>query len=849
METLQLSLFMLLCLGIHWSSSELLKRQKRNWIIDSFEIDERYKGPFPYELGTVKIQKNLIVYNLMGQGVDEEPKGTLSIDRNTGMLYVHKAVDFESYRVLKCKFQAMNEVNQTVDTQLGIEIKIKDTNDNAPQFVQSVYEVDIPESTEQGQTVTTIKAVDVDYGKNGEFEYKMVSFAPKHDDVEFYLGQLDASHTGIISFKGCLEHRTAQKYIILVEAKDRGKDVQLSSTGTVIVNVMDGNNHLPVITGLDGPASVREGEENVVVTRVQVKDEDTYGSPAWRAVYKIHGDSNNNFKITTDPETNKGLLTVAKHLNYEDSSTMNLTISVENEAQFYQCKVKTRTSSGLWDVVINGKEKSSPPFGVTVVVEDVNEAPIFLKSNKQVRVKENKPAGFYLETFTAEDHDGVTGNVIQYRKDNDPADFVTVDSKTGKVTTYKPLDRESSLVKNNTYIVKILAVDNGTPPLTGTGTLTIGILDENDNAPLLTAGMLDICQSDNPSKAGINAFDLDEGIHNGPFSFQLLGDVMGKWRVEPSNGFSTNLVKESSVYSGHYELQLEVSDFQQKSVVHNLSVTVCECSNAEQPNCRMRKSTGAAAGGTFVGIIFVALLLVAGLLLLALLVSCKNKKGMMVEEEGLGQQLMNCNTETPGTDCKVASKRNRKSQNGLKIMKESQVKTKASAQVTRTASTSQSQTAQAQMVQAQKAQAQKAQAQKAQAQNDKLQHQTYYLERAMGASSSLRTKQHSKTSMHRSSGRQRKYSAEQNNVAIMNGILPKVLNTKLDTLQLRGKELGDYAPHVYAEEENTEPNYALDAISIPDIPFNSDSVLELDSRFSALASACMPSKDPAQTNL
>lgn len=839
METLQLSLLMLLCLGIHWSSSEILKRQKRNWIIDSFEIEERYKGPFPYELGNVKIEKSLIIYNLTGQGVDEEPKGTLSIDPKTGMLYVHKAVDYESYRTLKCKFQALNEEDYFIDTQLGIEIKIKDTNDNAPRFIQDVYKVYIPESTEQGQTVTTIKAVDVDSGKNGEFEYKMVSFTPKDGNAEFYLSQLAASHTGIISFKGCLEHRTARTYTILVEAKDHGVDVQLSSTSTIIINVMDGNNHLPVITGLTGPASVREGEENVLVTRVKVEDEDTNGSPAWRAKYKIHGDSKNNFKITTDPETNDGLLSVAKNLNYEDSATMNLSISVENEVQFYQCKVKTRTSTGLWDVVISGKEKSSPPFGVTVMVEDVNEAPVFLKSNVQVRLKENKPAGHYLETFTAEDHDGITGNKIQYKKENDVADFVSVDPETGKVTTSKSLDRESSFVKNNTYIVKILAIDNGTPPLTGTGTLTIGILDENDNAPLLTAGMLDICQSDNPSKTSINAFDLDEGIHNGPFSFQLLGDVVGKWRVEPPYGFSTNLVKESNVYSGHYELQLEVSDLQQNSAVHNLSVTVCECTNPEQPNCRMRKSTGSAAGGTFVGIIFVALLLVAGLLLLALLVSCKDKKGMVVEEEGLGQQLMNCNIETPGTDCKVASKRKKKNQNGVKITKESQVKTKATAQVTRTTSTSRSLMAQAQT----------AQAQTAQAQTHKVQHQASFLEKSMGASSSMRTKQHSTISMHRSSGRQRKYSAEQSNLAIMNGILPKVLHTKLDTLQLRGKELGDYAPHVYAEEENNEPNCALDAISIPDIPFNPDSVLELDSRFSALASVCISSKNPAQTNL
>ncbi len=42
--------------------------------------------------------------------------------------------------------------------------------------------------------------------------------------------------------------QVANKYSITVEAKDRGV-VKLSSTATIIVNLQDGNNHLPVITG------------------------------------------------------------------------------------------------------------------------------------------------------------------------------------------------------------------------------------------------------------------------------------------------------------------------------------------------------------------------------------------------------------------------------------------------------------------------------------------------------------------------------------------------------------------------------------------------------------------------
>lgn len=44
---------------------------------------------------------------------------------------------------------------------------------------------------------------------------------------------------------------------------------------------------------------------------------------------------------------------------------------------------------------------------------------------------------------------------------SDPAGWVTVDSKTGEVTTAKALDRESPHVKDGIYNVTVLVVDNG----------------------------------------------------------------------------------------------------------------------------------------------------------------------------------------------------------------------------------------------------------------------------------------------------------------------------------------------------------------------------------------------------
>ncbi|XP_056241156.1 cadherin-2-like [Seriola aureovittata] len=552
METIQLCLFTALCLGIDGSSSEILQRQKRNWIIDSFSIDEGYGGSYPYSLGTVKVEKTLTLFQIHGQGVDEDPKGILHINNRTGEITVHGPVDYETYQELKLVFLALDRDSRVIDTRLGIEISVIDANDHPPKFDREIYMISIKESTLQGTNLITIQATDSDNGNNKLFTLRIVSTSYKSEEVEFYITQMAGTQTGTISFKGCLDHEKAEKHIIIVEAKDRGDKLQLSSSCTVIINIEDGNNHSPEITGQRGPGKVKEGEENVLVSRLQVKDEDGKGTDAWRVKYQIQGEAGNYFRISTDPDTNEGLLFVKKHLNYEDGPVWNVTVSVENELPYYSCRVESKSAVGLWKVTtisaasgggggggggaVTGLREGSSIYQLTVSVEDVNEPPIFDEFNKEVPLFENIKGGQYLVTFTARDPDVSSKNTFVYIKGKDPAGWVTVDPKTGKVTTSKMTDRESVFVNQSIYVVNIYAVDDGKPPMTGTATLTIHIKDENDNVPSLTETIIEMCQSDRPSWAKITALDLDEEPYSGPFSFKLHGDVDGKWKIDPLQG-------------------------------------------------------------------------------------------------------------------------------------------------------------------------------------------------------------------------------------------------------------------------------------------------------------------------
>uniref|UniRef100_A0A674A8Z2 Cadherin 26, tandem duplicate 2 n=1 Tax=Salmo trutta TaxID=8032 RepID=A0A674A8Z2_SALTR len=762
MGTRSTCLLMTLCLGfVSVSSEELLHRQKRIWIVDSFKIEEARPGPYPYVLGKIHIEKAFRVgFHLHGQGVDLDPRGKLSINTDTGDIVVHGELDYELYQKLKLTFEARDISNNALDTRLGVEVEILDINDNPPVFQRNTFTINLKESTSQGDFVTAVMATDKDQSKtnNGTFDLKIVSITPTPpDNLEFFLEQ--SGPTGIIKFKGCLEHDKSEKYTILVEAKDRGEVVQLSSTCTNIINIEDGNNHLPVFTGQTGAGSIKERDSgDVPILRLQVSDQDTKGTEAWKAKYTIHGDKDQNFRITTDPDTNEGVLFVEKPLDYEDGSQRNLSVSVENEAPYFSCKVKGRPATGLWDVVttegvsLTGlKPPVLPTRQVTVTVEDINDPPIFTYAIKNVTVEENVEVGWYLETFTAIDLDRNHANTFKYVKGKDPCDCVAVDAKTGKITTTKILDRESPYVKDNVYQVTVFAIDDGQPPMTGTGTLNIHLKDQNDNLPELEMATMDMCLSDEHTEVNITAYDLDGEPYSGPFYFQLQGDdVKGKWRIDPDNGF----------------------------------------------------------------------------LLLALLMTCKRDLKLIPIDEISGEHLIKSNIEIPGTDCKVPT--------ATILQVDSQLETKAAFQpIKRTSAV------------------QKSASMRALVRSGYSKYSSSYQEQQQGqfqrgtslrqsAPTKLRSNGYEQGSMmSRSMKTTTRYSSwEEANYLNKSGHLMTQLNQRMYALQVQGEELGDYAPHPYAEEGYLETDLQLDAISIPETLFDQDTLLYLGPRFNTLASIC-----------
>ncbi|KAF4107092.1 cadherin-like protein 26 [Onychostoma macrolepis] len=795
-------------------STEPLRRHKRSWIIDSFDIVEEHPGPFPYVLGQIKLDRSYLVeFKLKGKGVDEDPKGVLSIDPHTGIIKVHRKIDYEQYSVLMLTFQARNKSNLAIDTQLGMEVNILDINDNAPVFQRRVYDITVNEAAKQGAFIVGVLAIDKDAPgtPNSTIDYKIISVTPTTKNVEFYIQE-----SGAISFKGCFDYEVANKYSITVEAKDRGV-VKLSSTTTINVNLQDGNNHLPVVTGQTGSANVMEDTNGTSPLKIHTADADTRPSAAWRVRYSIKGDKCGHFAIHTDPDTNDGILTVVKPLDYEENTEQKLTIFVENEEPYFSCEIKEKPADGLWTIIRNPPKPSSR--NITITVEDTNDPPFFPDPVRKVILEENGAVGAFVDKVTAVDPDKGRPHKLEYSIEQDPAGWFRVNKTTGEIFVKESLDRESSHVTNGTYTVTVLVTEmDDHPPMTSTATIQIHIEDKNDNVPILKENLVSVCQSDEKSSTEITAYDLDGDPYSDPFSFEIMGDHKEKWSFDPSHGNTVHLVKDKSVHASLYTLVVKIADKQGRFVLQNLSVAACDC--AVSPNCLMQRNTQHKAGSSVIGITIFAPLMVLACLLLALTCSCGPVKSLVQVDNVLEDALLPSNIENPGTDCVVPTF----------LLKKTSVSNSKEATLI---DNGVQQTADIQRVSSKNIATHSLPVQM---------DECWSRDRSQCHSSETwMWKQYQSDNRYQGSTFSRRSSQRrQGTYFISRSTLQSLLSQRLHSIQCLENELLDYEPQLYALEDNSDKFVDLDPIDLPMNEFDREMLSDLGPAFKHLASICNP---------
>lgn len=476
----------------------------------------------------------------------------LSIDRNTGIIYVKGPVDREEVNLLKFYVQAKDNGPQPKSSRVFVTVTVKDKNDNAPSiwirgFALVAHEdgiANISEDMPVGTPVALVEVTDRDEGENAVVTCVVAG------DVPFQLRS--ASDTGsrrkyFLQTTTPLDYERVKEYRIEIVAVDSGNPA-LSSTNSLKVQVTDVNDNAPVFS--PSMYEVDFQEENQ--PRDKVLD-----------VVATDADSGTNAELTY----NIILDSAIKGLFEINRNTGEIRVMDQLDREYRE----------RYEFHVEASDKGVPSMrGTATVVVNIldrnDNDPKFMLSGYTFSVLENMPALSPVGMVTVMDVDKGENAQVHLSVEPDNGKFV-IQNGTCTILSRISFDRE----KESTYTFRLKAVDGGDPPRSSFVGITINVLDENDNAPYVTKPsnssykFLPPLTSPDTRVEKVEAEDIDTGS-NAELEYTIMGgNPHGLFRISPTNGEIT-LVKEfTRKHNGLHRLVVKVSD-KGKPAKHTISL-------------------------------------------------------------------------------------------------------------------------------------------------------------------------------------------------------------------------------------------------------------------------------------
>ncbi|XP_074864429.1 cadherin-11 isoform X2 [Carettochelys insculpta] len=487
---------------------QVLHRSKRGWVWNQFFVIEEYTGPDPVLVGRLHSDIDSgdgnIKYILSGEGAGI----IFVIDDKSGNIHATKTLDREERAQYTLTAQAVDRnTNKPLEPPSEFIVKVQDINDNPPEFLHENYHANVPERSNVGTSVIQVTASDADdptYGNSAKLVYSILEGQP-YFSVE--------AQTGIIrTALPNMDREAKEEYHVVIQAKDMGGHMGgLSGTTKVTITLTDVNDNPPKFPQSVYPMSISEasipGEE---VGRLKAKDPDI-GENGLVTYSIIDGDGVEMFEITTDYETQEGVVKLKKLLDFETKKSYSLKVEAAN-------------------VHIDPKFISNGPFKdtvtVKVAVEDADEPPIFLAPSYILEVQENAAPGAVVGRVHAKDPDAAN-SAIRYSIDRhtDLERYFSISPEDGYIKTIKTLDREEIAWHN----ISVFATEVHNRHQEAKVPVTIKVLDVNDNAPkFASAYEAFICENaqSNQPFITITADDKDDTANGPRFIFSLPPEII-----------------------------------------------------------------------------------------------------------------------------------------------------------------------------------------------------------------------------------------------------------------------------------------------------------------------------------
>ncbi|XP_075337451.1 protocadherin alpha-C2-like isoform X3 [Odontesthes bonariensis] len=409
----------------------------------------------------------------------------LDVNKETGELYIVERIDRESLCPAKTScYVKMEAIIENPKRIFYIELEIMDINDNAPHFRRDTIDLDISEATQAGERFSVSNAVDPDVGANSVKTYQLSE--SDYFTIEIQTGRDGSKFADLILKKSLNREQRAVHYLILT-ALDGGMPSR-SGTASIIVNVLDTNDNAPSFERESYQISVLENSPiGSLVIDLNATDLDQGINSELIYSFSLYTSEKTQETFNLNPTT--GEITVKGLLNYEDFRIYDMEVIV--------------TDKGI--SVLSGQCK------IKIVVEDMNDnhPKVSIKSF-QSPVSENIELDTVIAVVSVSDKDsGDNGVVDLHIPHHMPFKLRESSDNYYELVVSEPLDRE----KVPEYDITFTVTDRGSPPLSDNETMTLQLLDVNDNVPQFAQSFYPIRVMENNAPgallSSLTAFDPD----------------------------------------------------------------------------------------------------------------------------------------------------------------------------------------------------------------------------------------------------------------------------------------------------------------------------------------------------
>ncbi|GAA6101335.1 cadherin EGF LAG seven-pass G-type receptor 1 [Tachysurus ichikawai] len=501
----------------HWLRDSWTRRKKRNtnsapqFQLPNYQVSIPENEPSGTRVITLKAfdsddgDAGILEYDMEAL-FDSRSNNFFQINPETGGITTLQSLDREVKDTHVFKVMATDKGTPRRSATAYLTITVSDTNDHRPVFEQTEYRVNIRENVEVGFEVMTIRATDGDAQSNANMIYKIVNEAKVNKVFEI------DPRNGLVKTRIRPDREVRSYYQLIVEANDQGRDPgPCSSTATVHITVEDENDNFPQFSEKRYVVQVLENVViNSEIAQVKATDKDA-GNNAKVHYSIISGNVKGQFYI----HSATGIIDVINPLDYEVIREYNLRIKAQDGG-----RPPLINSTGM----------------VVVQVVDVNDnAPMFVSTPFQASVLENVPIGYSVIHIQAIDADSGNNAYLEYQlTDTSPSFPFIINNSTGWITVSIELDRETT----EFYNFGVEARDHGVPVMSSSASVSVTVLDVNDNVPTFTQKLYNLkINEDAPVGASVLTVTAIDRDVNSVVTYQISsGNTRNRFAITSQSG-------------------------------------------------------------------------------------------------------------------------------------------------------------------------------------------------------------------------------------------------------------------------------------------------------------------------